>query len=212
MCRSGKFHESEILDRIALRYEKHGYSVNRDVPLEGSSMRADLVARRGDETVLVEVKAPFYEPDSPQLGELAAYAEQHGWRFSIAIAREDGAVEEVDVPTREQVLRWIADARTIAPASWMASLAATAAFEAAARHALARTERRTLPRASPSAHLQALASRGLVTPDEERVLRTLIDARNAAAHGIKMPSLAVDTVPKTLQIATALVEGESLAG
>jgi len=203
--------EAQVIEQLAHRYQTQGYSVERDVILPDSALRADLVARRKDETVLIEVKPSTRDSTSATLKQLAEYAESQGWRFSIVLTRDDDTIEQLDIPTREEVLQWIADAGAVTPSSWVALLAATAAFESAARYALTRTDRRMLPKASPDAHLQALAARGLVTPHEEQILRRLIEARNAAAHGSKMPAVSSDMVPKALEIAAALVADETCA-
>lgn len=201
--------ESEILDQLTARYRAQGYAVEHDALLPGTAARADLVARRADETVLVEL-TPRTDRGTGIRRSLAEYAASRGWRFSIVVADGQEAFDEVDVLSRDEVLRLLSDAGALAPTSWIAAVAAVAAFEAAARFALARADRRSMPRRSPVAHVQALSSSGLITPDEESVLRRLIDARNAAAHGLAQRALPADTIPATLRIARSLLDDEAV--
>ena len=205
MSDSWQVRESEIIEQLADRYRAQGYDVEREVQLEGLSSRADLVARRADETVLVEVKATSPGPVSASLENLAEFAERHGWRFSIALATDRTGVEEIEVLSRDGVQRLIADARTTQASNWIAALASVAAWEGAARYALVRTERQSVPRPGPLALLQALASQGLVTPPEEHLLRELISVRNAAAHGRVVGTIRDDLVASGLAIAESLL-------
>lgn len=197
--------EAEILDQLSTRYRSRGYAVDREVLLDGSTLRADLVLRRGDETVLVEVQPSGGDRSAAKLKRLAEYAASHGWRFSIVMARDGADLDEVDVLTRDEVLRRIADARAVDASSWIAPIAAAAAFEAAARFVLARSERRAMPRTTPGAYLQALAAQGSVTPEQEKGIRQLIEARNTATHGIEAPALPKAVVEGALDVAAALV-------
>jgi hypothetical protein len=200
-------YEAELLDKLEKRYRAQGYETQRHVLLEGTTLRADLVATRAGETVLVEVKRSLRRTASqndPRLSQFADYAAQRGWRFNIVLANEPNAVDEVEVPVREYVLRLLGDARDIDAGSWIAPIAATAAFEAAARYVISRAGG-PMPRPSPVAYVQALALRGLISPDDEAVLRQLIEKRNAAAHGLPAQPVPADVVPRAIDIALALI-------
>lgn len=196
--------EARILDELERRYRDRGYSVEREPSLDGGA-RGDLLATRADETVLVEVRhVGRRSNDETSLEVLAEHASRRGWRFTIVLVRDDEITEEVEVPLREQVLRLVADASGLDASSWLAPIAATAAFEAAARYALSRTTS-AMPRPNAPAYVQALASRGMLSPEEEALLRQLIEKRNAAAHGFPARPVPSDVVTRALQIARDLV-------
>jgi hypothetical protein len=154
--------------------------------------------------VLLEVRYVGRRYDDASLESLAEHAARRGWRFTIVLVRDEGMADEVEIPNREQVLRLVEDASAVDTSSWIASIAATAAFEAAARYVLSRTAS-AMPRPSALAYVQALASRGLLSPEEEQVLRRLIEVRNAAAHGAATRVVEDDVTSRGLEIARALV-------
>lgn len=195
----------EFEDRLTRHYLAQGYTVEHQAQLAGSDLTADLLLRRGDEVVLVQCKYTGGPPRDTSLKELAEYAERQGWRFSVVLGQESGAVEEISIPSREEVLRLIADAHTVNPSSWIALLAVFAAFEAAARYALSRTGQRSPPRPTSGAQVQALAVAGLITPEDERLLRKLMAARNTAAHGLSHETVPAELVESALTIAETLI-------
>lgn len=195
--------EARIVDEVRRRYQERGYVVEAGPVFEDGS-RSDLLAERPDETVLLEVRYVGRRYDDASLESLAEHAARRGWRFTIVLVREEGMADEVEIPNREQVLRLVEDASAVDTSSWIASIAATAAFEAAARYVLSRTAS-AMPRPSALAYVQALASRGLLSPEEEQVLRRLIEVRNAAAHGAATRVVEDDVTSRGLEIARALV-------
>lgn len=195
--------EARIVDEVRRRYQERGYVVEAGPVFEDGS-RSDLLAERPDETVLLEVRYVGRRYDDASLESLAEQAARRGWRFTIVLVREEGMADEVEIPNREQVLRLVEDASAVDTSSWIASIAATAAFEAAARYVLSRTAS-AMPRPSALAYVQALASRGLLSPEEEQVLRRLIEVRNAAAHGAATRVVEDDVTSRGLEIARALV-------
>lgn len=195
--------EARIVDEVRRRYQERGYVVEAGPVFEDGS-RSDLLAERPDETVLLEVRYVGRRYDDESLESLAEHAARRGWRFTIVLVREEGMADEVEIPNREQVLRLVEDASAVDTSSWIASIAATAAFEAAARYVLSRTAS-AMPRPSALAYVQALASRGLLSPEEEQVLRRLVEVRNAAAHGAATRVVEDDVTSRGLEIARALV-------
>lgn len=195
--------EARIVDEVRRRYQERGYVVEAGPVFEDGS-RSDLLAERPDETVLLEVRYVGRRYDDASLESLAEHAARRGWRFTIVLVRDEGMADEVEIPNREQVLRLVEDASAVDTSSWIASIAATAAFEAAARYVLSRTAS-AMPRPSALAYVQALASRGLLSPEEEQVLRRLIEVRNAAAHGAATRVVEDDVTSRGLEIARALV-------
>lgn len=204
--------EARIIDELAKRYRAQGYAIERAPRLEGLATPPDLLATREGDTVLVEVKrarAPR-EADT-RFEDLAEYAGRRGWRFTIVLVGAADGFEEVEVPGREHVLRLLDDARELETSSWIAPIAATAAFEAASRYALVRAGRPAVTRVAPLAYVQALAASGMITPEDEAILRQLVGKRNAAAHGLPTPPVADEIVTQALHIARSLLAPEPAA-
>lgn len=200
----------EQLESLAERYRARGYTVEVATLIDG--LPVDLVARKGSETVLVELKNRRPSEDgSPPLESLAQLASSRGWRFIIAIPGRDGA-EEIEAPTEHDVRRLISEARSLGNHHPNASLlVAWSAFEAAGRFALASGNQvPTRSSASPTAVVQTLTSLGYLDRDEEQKLIRASASRNRAAHGF---STVVDVADVSLlaSIAERLLERQRAA-
>ena len=175
----------QVVEEIARQYSAKGYTLEREPVLRsshGEDLHADLIARHGNDTVLLEVRLTTPEQTAPALARLADYAQEKGWRFVIAVA-DARDIEEVQVPARSEILLKAAEARRLGPSSTAFGLLAWSVLEAAARFALARMGS-TIRVSPPRTLVQQLAAHGLVTPAEEQELSALIEVRNRLAHGV----------------------------
>jgi hypothetical protein len=204
----------DVLQQLADEYEGKGYEVKvhaRIATVAGAPLDADLLATRGDETVLLQVKLATAASATPAIRQYAEVAQQKGWRFIIAVADSKG-VEEVDVPTMNTVREKIAETRAIEAKSTAAPLLAWSVLEAAARFALARAGTRVVRAKSPSALVQELASLGLVTSKEERQLQAFARTRNRLAHGSWDAPHEPNDVEFALVLAERLIAEDSVRG
>lgn len=82
-----KYYEQMALEQITDEYRRLGYSVSRECLLDGSRLRADLLADNGKEKIVVEVKTGKMNAESKKrLGELADYVNSlDGYKFRVAI-------------------------------------------------------------------------------------------------------------------------------
>lgn len=80
-----KYWREAAVEELALQYEGDGFSVAREVDFAG--LRADLVAVRGDEKILIEVKtAPWTKDDAAQMKSLRNMAvHQLGAKFNLVM-------------------------------------------------------------------------------------------------------------------------------
>lgn len=175
------------MTELAERYEREGFVVSRFEPI--MSGVADLVARRGSTTVLTEVRVAGAEsPKGTALARFAEYAAERHWRFVIAVVDSRG-LREIEPWSSEEVLANLAEVERLPAESAARGLLAWSSLEAAARVALARVD--AVAAFDNSVGLvQQLASRGLISLEEERDLLTLARARNRAAHGLRSDELA----------------------
>lgn len=79
--------EAAAVEQVAERLRSEGYSVKRDGRFSG--LRADLVARRGDETIVYEFKSPSEggEDWARQVTRLREKAVERGARFHLVFVR-----------------------------------------------------------------------------------------------------------------------------
>lgn len=82
-----KYLHDIAIDQIANDYEEKGYTVSKEVPL--GTYRADLVATKENQNIVVEVKAGKLTPKrKKKLAELADYVNELGnYQFKVAIAK-----------------------------------------------------------------------------------------------------------------------------
>lgn len=174
------------VERLAAEYEAQGYQVQRDALLpfavpDGRAYRADLVAERAGEHLVVEVKLSGVAEESRRWRELANEIRSHaGWHFRIvAVDREP-----TPIPDAERVEAAIANAEALLAGENLPAsvLVAASAFEAAALRRLSALG--ALPRSATGAALvERLVSEGELDQHAFVPLRDAIDHRNAIAHG-----------------------------
>lgn len=196
----------EVVEELARSYGANGYTVetNVDVGEGGGRLEVDLLARRADETVLLEVRLRTPYTSETRLRDFAELAHRKGWRFVIALA-DSKNVEEVELPSAEAVRAKLAEASGLDPRSDAATLVAWAVLEAAARVVLARSTERILRGKSPASLVQELASLGRLTREEERELLDFAARRNRLAHGFWMAGEGGADVRQVLAVAERLL-------
>lgn len=195
----------EVLTQVAAEYQAKGYIVERDQHLEdgGEVYEVDLLARSGDDVVLIELTGTGATQSA--LRRFAELAERKSWRFVILVVDAKNH-EEVEVPSPEAIRAKLTEARAITPSSTAAPLLAWSVLEAAARLALARSGRKVVRSRTPTALVQDLAALGLVSRNEEQLLNRFAKARNGLAHGFWDTSPADADVSTTLDLAQRLVD------
>jgi hypothetical protein len=116
--------ERERLLQLAEEYRNKGYEVSshpnpEDLPDFLRNYRPDMIVRRGDEAVIIEVKSRRSLNSSGQyLQNLAQSVEQHpGWRFELVVInpedtvyspKAESSLQQPEIETRLQVVRQLA--------------------------------------------------------------------------------------------------------
>lgn len=82
-----KYLDKIAIEQIADEYQAKGYSVSKDEKL-GKGFPTDLIARKGNETIVIEVKTGKMSPDKKQnMSDLANYIREQGdYKFLVAVA------------------------------------------------------------------------------------------------------------------------------
>lgn len=186
--------EARRLRRIAERFQREGFEVTSEprgpsLPSWLRRFNPDLVATRGREGVVVEVRSRGEVRGDKSLQQLAEIVEEHpGWRFELDMSnpRETSQPEEsAQAPASEpQIREYLQAADQLADKElWNpAILIAWAGFEGAARKAMAPHGFDPAPMPTV-ALLKALRTFGYVDAPSHERLRALSDVRNQVAHG-----------------------------
>lgn len=84
----GRHLQDAAIEQLSLDLSGKGYDVQREVRVEGAppSYRADLIARRGDETIVYEVKV-LGDRSHADLTRLAQAARDMGAQFRLVVVR-----------------------------------------------------------------------------------------------------------------------------
>ena len=186
--------ERSVLESLAQRYRHEGYEVvvaprMADLPRSLQRFQPDLIARRGPEGIVVEVKRrrPTDAGASAQIEQLAqAVRTLPNWRFELVVV--DDVVEGPDSGGRDWSPADVAQAlfeveeliekERIEPALLLLYAAAEAQLRSvAAAEGIANLSHGVSP------VISALTSVGVLSREEYKSLMDGLGARNAIAHG-----------------------------
>lgn len=185
---------SRRVQEVAREYRSKGYEViveAAQLPEPLARFRPDVVARKGDEVVVIEVK-PRGSLNDPQLQELAkAVRAQPGWRFELIVLKPEPG-PGTTAWTAEEVADALRQVETILNSGHpeAALLLAWSAAEATLR-ILADKEGLVLERHDAPYLVRMLVTRAVITREQYDQLWQALELRNAVAHGLKPPKLEV---------------------
>lgn len=186
--------ERDLVDRVAERYRRQGYDVliepvGEQRPAFLSEFRPDLIARRGEESVVVEVKWGERAGSEPAVRKLATEVARHpGWRLDLVLGQESKGVitfESLMMPLARDLEAQLDEGIELCRNDHLAAgaLLIWAAFEGAARLVAAREELGTTPVTAPLALIRSLVSSGLIDDGEYETIKAAYRRRNGIAHG-----------------------------
>ncbi len=184
-----------ILERIAEDYRRRGYDVvveprGANLPPFMPDATPDLIAHRGDEHLVIEVK---HSPQDVGRGQLSAIAKrvagQPGWRF---VLMANGPESDTALDSGLNLLDEQSIKRRFDEANWLvenghpeaALMLAWASIEALLR-LIAVREGLASPRTDPASLLRSAASEGLIGRDEFARLNDAFRLRSAFVHGFR---------------------------
>jgi hypothetical protein len=183
------------VEELAQEYRDQGYEVlvepeTPELPGPLAGFRPDLVVRRGDEVVVVEVK--FRESlGDPRLRELSeAVRRQPGWRFDLVLLRPEPGPPGTKEWTATDVSNHLSQVEALLGFGHQeaALLLAWSAAEATLR-LLAKKEGLALQREDAPYLLKLLTSRAVLTREQHDLLQEVLQLRNAVAHGHQPPEI-----------------------
>jgi hypothetical protein len=212
--------EKEV-DGVAQQYRSEGYVVvthpDADhLPEFAKDFGVDLLATRGDERVLVQVKEDRAslnaDPSVSRLAEILS--KQPEWRYDVIVLNGSDPIQRITrgarEPSNEEMERSLQHVESLLQAgdSRAALVFAWAALEAAMRQAASSVELYT-PRTNPAELISTLYGNGLLTREEFDVLRESYRVRTAIVHGLVSPSVAPDLVRAVVDVVRRLLTGKT---
>jgi hypothetical protein len=203
--------ESHILDELQFKYESQGFQFVR-TPQRGAlpsffeGYIPDALARKGNETVVIEVKSTG-GPLKDHLGRIAERIQREpGYKFAFVIAQPEHGTVISPSSDRHDVLKRIASAQDLSNSGDLggALLLAWSALEAAVRRQLREDTSAVRKALSASALVSALISFGLVEEEDKEKLDIAANFRNMVAHGETKANPPAETVAFIIGLANAL--------
>lgn len=209
--------EAELARRIAGDYRAKGYDVKllptpAELPASLAAYAPDLVARRGDETVVVEIKSRPSSRSGHTAEALArAVRELPGWRFELVVREPDIAYPLPDTAkpwSAGEARRALRHAEDLVEDGHVeaALLMAWAAAEATLR-LLASKEGVEASTKEAISLLGRLTSEGVMARRDHDALRSALELRNAVAHGLKPPRLSASQIRRLIRLSANMLDG-----
>jgi REase_AHJR-like len=207
--------EAELAREIAEGYRTKGYDVvpqpqPDQLPPSLAAYAPDILARKGDETVVVEIRSrPTSRRQPPLEGLAKAVRALPGWRLELVLAEPD-----IAFPLPDSASPWTEReaGRALDEAEWLleaghaeaALLMAWAGTEATLR-LVAEREGVEAQRKEANFLLERLTTEGVLGQREYQILHGGLALRNAIAHGLKPDTMVRAKVPGLLRTARKLL-------
>ncbi|TVP64323.1 MAG: hypothetical protein EA343_05590 [Nodularia sp. (in: Bacteria)] len=218
--------ERERLLNVAQEYRQKGYQVilspnSEEIPafLRDYGYRPDMIVRRGDDAVVIEVKSRHSIMGGGQyLQRLAQVIEEHpGWRLELVMTNPEDALYSAkagdsfqadEIKSKLQVVRELTSHHPELAILYTWSLA-----EATLR-LLAEHEGLSLQKfEQPLRLLKQLTTEGVISQTDHQLLMDAFPLRNAIAHGFKTskinPSSVLELIEVTEQLLNSINTTES---
>lgn len=209
--------ERERLLKLAEEYRTKGYEISfepdsEDLPDFLKNYRPDMLARRADETVIIEVKSrSSLDYSSTQyLRNLAQVVEQNpGWRLELVMTnpedagylqKAEGSLQWPEIELRLQVARQLATEYPEPAILYFWSLV-EAALRLVTEH-----EGLSLQRFDPLYLVKQLATEGVISRSEYQSLMNARSLRNAIAHGFKPAQFTKESLYELIDITEQLLK------
>jgi len=222
--------EQEV-NRIAGEYRSEGYDVvthpgAERLPAFATDLGVDILATRGDEKVLVQVRRDRGEVEADQRVQRLAdvILANPPWRNDLVILQTDDpikrAIREVGEPSPEKIAEMLDSIesllKTYDSASHLPNLRnaignsalvmAWAALEAAMRHVCREIEL-YIPKYTPGDLLRTLYSNGVLSREQFEFLRETMRIRNEIVHGLNSQAIDIEIIQKIREVTRWLLHG-----
>jgi hypothetical protein len=208
----------QAIERIAKRYRDEGYDVivlpqGDQIPPFLAGFRLDMIATRGNEYVVVEVKTNRIDLSSdPYAARLAQIINaQPDWRLDLVVLEAETQVEraaqEASEPSDAQLDQLLKSADELAEKGYApyACVVAWAGLEAAMRRV--RDEGELYGKTSAIELMRTMYSNGILSREQFDRLRNSYKIRTQVVHGLVPSRIEPDLVPFLTATARYLAYG-----
>ncbi|QEH34936.1 hypothetical protein OJF2_34810 [Aquisphaera giovannonii] len=214
--------DQESLAKIARRYRDEGYEVvvaprPEQLPPFLAGFRVDIMATRGSEGVVIEVK--LNRMDLARDADITRLAEivhsEPGWKLDLVVLESETQIEKATQdaaePSDDQLFQILRTADELADKGHapFACVIAWSGLEAAMRRPRGDVE--VHGRATPSEMMRALYSNGVLSREQFEQLRESYKVRSQVVHGLVPGEVAPDLVRHITATARYLVKSEGAA-
>ncbi|HXQ67999.1 MAG TPA: hypothetical protein VN980_15620 [Alphaproteobacteria bacterium] len=208
--------EREAITKAADDLARQGYEVVREpgrseLPDFLRNFRPDLIAHRGNEHLVVEVKSKWFDKEPRQWRALAEEVRRHpGWQLRLVLSgpRDD---EIPPPPSLDEIDAKLSSSRKLYESgeAGAALLLLWSLLEAASYHRLSELGAAPDRPKTPIALLKDLVSFGLLEQKEYDRLRPVISVRNAIAHGRATMLVDRDIFDALVDLVRRLIEAKT---
>ncbi|MCY3571765.1 MAG: hypothetical protein OXH19_10560 [Chloroflexi bacterium] len=203
--------EYQLKQETADAYRDQGYEVAIDQELDFMpGFRADLLARKGDQVRVIEIKSRSALVNAGVLDHLARAIEaQPGWSFELVLAAETETPEPprgADPIDREHVHLRLDEAEQLLDEGHAESafILACMAYEAKIRLLLGGAEKADSRLFSFRQMSEQASYLGVISAEERDKLTRLWDLRNAMIHGYHAPEFNEDSARELIDVVRGL--------
>ena len=206
--------EKRRADAIAKEYQNKGYEVSREVVLDFfPGFRVDMVAKKGDESKVIEVKTRTSYAREPAIRKLAdTLRSKPGWSFVLNLMGEPEVIYPPDDARpfeREDVLGRIENAERLLELGFSegAFLLAWSAAEATVRLLIEAEGICTIKRMTNSGYtLGTAVTEGVLCREDYDYLFNMMKHRNAVVHGFNSNDFDEALVPDLIETTRRLLQ------
>jgi len=202
--------EAELLRNTVSDLEQDGYEVflqpqSPILPAFLKTFRPDIIARRGDKNLVVEVVSTRRQQDDKLASLASAVRSNPGWEMRIVMASSTNGLQPLQEQSKAAIVQSAKEVKALIHEGHLraALLMGWSTFEALGRTYMPGDFARPQ---SPARLVQLLAQEGYVTPSEADVLRKLAEKRNILIHGDVLTEVSENEVEAFVEILERLVE------
>jgi uncharacterized protein YutE (UPF0331/DUF86 family) len=205
--------EAELLRNTVSDLEHDGYEVflqpqSPILPAFLKGFQPDIIARRGDKRLVVEVVSAPRQQDDKLAALASAVRSNPDWEMRVIMARPTNGLEPLHEQSLAAIVQSAEEVKALIDEGHLraALLMSWSTFEALGRTYMPDDFARPQ---SPSRLVQLLAQEGYVTPSEADVLRKLAEKRNVLIHGNVLIEVSEHDVKTFVGIIERLFELQS---
>jgi uncharacterized protein YutE (UPF0331/DUF86 family) len=213
--------ERERLLNIANEYRDKGYEVEfqpspEDLPDFLKNYRPNLIARRQDEAVVIEVASRHSLNDysSQYLSNLAQIVEQNPtWRLDLVMTNPEEVLnlsKPKDSLQKQEIEFQLLGVRKLAQQHLESALLYAWSLVEATLRLVVENEKFSFQSSnSPSYLIKLLVTEGVISREEYELLMNALSLRHTIAHGFKTTQLTPNSVYSLIDITEQLLENLS---